>query len=171
MSSSDNKENDDEVEVYHRVNKLKLKAGANLHDGEGFIDTKAVERAQTVIDRKETLYKNEVEEVLKKLDEAWAKIKTGDAEQIEHGTEELYHYANHIKDLATTYDYKLMSHFGSSLREFAGKIDPSKKAHLTLVQAHLDVMMIAYKANIKDDGGEQAMELKQIVGAAIKKHF
>ncbi len=167
---SDSK-NENEVEIYHRVNKLKLKAGAGLHDGDGFIDLHSIKRAQAVIDRKETLYMNEVEDVLKKLRVAWEKMQSDDEETIMHGKEELYHYANHVKDLATTYNYQLMGHFGSSLRQFSEKIDVENKMHFVIVQAHLDVMFIVYKEHIKDEGGDKAVELKSIVAAAIKKYF
>ncbi len=164
-------ESEEDIEIFYRVNKLKLKAGAGLHEGDGYMDRHAVYRAQMVIDCKETLYRNEVEEVLKNLKTAWNKMKSDNEEEVAHREEELYHYANHVKDLATTYNYQLMGHFGTSLRTFAEKIDVKNPAHLTIVQAHLDVMSIVYKENIKDEGGEKATELKQIVEQAIKKYF
>lgn len=166
MSDSDKK-----VEVYHRANKLKLKAGASLHETEGYIDPHSIKRAQAVITKKETLYKNEVEDVLKNLNAAWEKMKSGDEEKVMHGAEELYHYANHVKDLSTTYNYSLMGHFGTSLRQFAEKIDVKNDKHMIIVQAHTDVMWVAYKENIKDEGGEKAVELKKIVAQAIEKYF
>ena len=98
-------------------------------------------------------------------------MKSDDAETAVHGAEELYHYANHIKDLATTFKYALMAHFGTSLRTFAEKIDVHNPAHLTIVQAHLDAMWVAYKANIKDDSDEKAKELEDSVAQAIEKYF
>ncbi len=169
MSGSENEK--DQIEVYNRVNKLKLKAGAGLHDGAGYIDPHTIDRAQTVIDKKETLYRNEVEEVLKNLGAAWGKMKSGDEAIMTDGAEELYHYANHVKDLATTYNYSLMGHFGRSLRQFAEKIDVKNEAHLVIVQAHLDVMTIVYREHIKDEGGEKAQELKNIVAQAIEQYF
>lgn len=168
---SDSDKSDKKVEVFHRVNKLKLKAGAHLHDGPGYIDPHAIERAQTVVQKRENLYRNEVEENLKRLSQAWEKLKSADASKIEEGKEELFHYANHIKDLAATYRYELMKDFGQSLRSFCEKIDTDKKEHLAIVQAHIDVMMVAYKQNIKDNGGEQAIELKAMVDKAIEKYM
>lgn len=167
MSDSDNKK----VEVYHRVNKLKLKAGAHLHDGPGYIDPHAIERAQTVVQKKEHLYRNEVEENLNRLSAAWKKLQSADDAKISEGKEELYHYANHIKDLAATYNYELMKYFGESLRSFCEKIDTSKTQHLAIVQAHIDVMVVAYKQNIKDHGGDQAEELKTVVEKAIEQYM
>lgn len=171
MSNSDKDTDDGDVEVYHRVNKLKLKAGAGLHDGDGFIDIHSIKRAQTVIERKESLYGNEVEDVLKRLRSAWDKMKSDDEAVVVDGIEELYHYANHVKDLATTFNYELMGYFGASLREFSEKIDVKNEKHLIIVQAHIDVMWVVYKEHIKDGGGEKATELKKIIAAAIKKYF
>lgn len=164
-------DSDKKAEVYRRVNKLKLKAGAGLHDGPGQIDPYAVERAQTVVQKKEHLYRNEVEENLKRMNEAWKKLQSEDDAVKEDGREELYHYANHIKDIASVYKYELMQHFGQSLREFCEKIDTSKVEHSAIVQAHIDVMNVAYKQNIKDQGGEVADELKTMVEKAIDKYM
>lgn len=168
MNDSDN---NNKIEIYHRANKLKLKAGAGLHDGPGYIDPHAVNRAQTVMDKREVQYKNEVEEVLKNLNVAWEKMQSPDRDTAENGANELYHYANHVKDLATTFHYGLMGHFGTSLREFAEKIDTKNEAHMTIVQAHIDVMWAACTHNLKDEDGEMASELKNVVAKAIEKYF
>ena len=84
--------------------------------------------------------------------------------------EKVYHSANHIKDLASTFEYALMQHFGESLRNFAEKIDINKKEHHIIVDAHMNVMWVVYKENIKDHGGPKAEELKKIVAVAIEKY-
>lgn len=160
-----------EIEVFHRVNRLKLKAGASsLHSGPGFIDPKAINRAQTVIENKQTAYKMEIKDILEKLDDAWKRALAVPPEEAGDEIEEVYHYANHAKDLAAMFGYELMQHFGYSLRDFAGQIDMTNKAHHVIVKAHLDVMGIVFQENIKDHGGPKAEELKQIVAVAIKRY-
>ncbi|MCB9988859.1 MAG: hypothetical protein H6868_05925 [Rhodospirillales bacterium] len=160
-----------QVEILHRANRLKLKAGASsLYAGPGFLDPRAVNRAETVIQRKEAAYTIEVEDVLKNLERAWKEALSLPPEETSSVIEELYHYANHVKDLAATFGYELMQHFGYSLRSFASKIDMSKKAHHIIVRAHLDVMWVVYHENIKDHGGPKAEELKKIVAQAIEKY-
>jgi hypothetical protein len=83
--------------------------------------------------------------------------------------EKIYHTANHLKDLASTFSYELMQHFALSLRDFTESIDVNKKEHHIIVQAHRDVMWVVYHENIKDHGGPKAEELKQIVAKAIEK--
>lgn len=180
MSESDNEEenkvealsgDDGGVEVFHRVNRLKLKAGASsLSSGPGFIDPKAINRAQTVVDNKETAYTMEIGDILDKLDRAWARALAVPPAEAKGDIEEVYHYANHAKDLAAMFGYELMQHFGYSLREFAGRIDMANKAHHVIVRAHLDVMNIVLQENIKGHGGDKAEELKKIVAVAIERY-
>lgn len=167
---SDSEENAEKVEIFHRVNRLKLKTGAGLHDGPGFIDTHAIKRAQGVIEKKETLYTKIVEESLERLDEAWKNFKDAEGDESrKQAMEKIYHTANHLKDLASTFSYELMQHFALSLRDFTESIDVDKKEHHIIVQAHRDVMWVVYHENIKDHGGPKAEELKQIVAKAIEK--
>lgn len=160
------------VKIQHRLNKLKLKAGVAIDDERhGFIDPAALRKAQDAIDAKEEHYGEEVEEVLVKLDSVWEDLKKeSDPKKAKELKSQLYNYANNVKDMAETFDYKLMGYFGQSLRDFCEKVDPAKEAHQVIVQAHIDVMWVAFKHNIKDEGGAQAKELKAMLAQAIEKH-
>lgn len=162
----------DKVKIKHRLNRLKLKAGVAVDDERlGFIDPKAIKKAQASIDNQEDNYSSEVEEVLVKLDSTWTDLKAeGDEKKAKRLRTELYNYANNIKDMAETFKYKLMGSFGESLRDFCEKLDAKKEAHQVIVQAHIDVMWVAFKHNIKDEGGPQAKELKAMLAQAIQKH-
>jgi len=167
MMSDSNKK----VEVYNRVNKLKLKAGIPLDSDEiGHIDPAAIKKAQTVIDTKEENYAQEIEKVLVQLDSTWKDLKKADKKQVRKMVNQMYNYANNIMDLANTYKYKLMGDFGQSLRDFCEKIDVENQAHQTIVQAHIDVMWVAYENNIRDEGGKMAEELKSLVAKAIEQY-
>lgn len=161
----------DKIEIFHRVNRLKLKAGASLHDGAGFIDSGAINRAQGIIETKQSLYPKIVEESLRKLEKSWNNFKTASSDELRKSSmEEIYHTANHIKDLASTFNYELMQHFAVSLRDFSECIDLTRQEHHIIVQAHNDVMWVVYNENIKDHGGVKAEELKLIVAKAIEKY-
>ena len=156
----------------HRLNRLKLKAGVPLDDKRfGHIDPAAIKRAQAAIDVQEDSYTAEVEEVLVKLDSTWEDLKKEkDPKKAKKIIGKLYNYANNVKDMAETFDYKLMGSFGESLRDFCDKINIQNEAHFVIVQAHIDVMWIAFKHNIKDEGGQQAKELQTMLTQAISKH-
>ncbi|NCC22902.1 MAG: hypothetical protein EOM26_10655 [Alphaproteobacteria bacterium] len=159
-----------EVEIFHRINRLKVKAGGDAKSGPGFLDPNAVDRAQQRIDEKAATYPVEVKDVLKNLTDSWNRLKGDTDNRNASELEQLYNYANHVKDLAATFYYPLMQHFGLSLREFSEKLDLSKPAHHTIVQAHIDAMWAVYFGGIKDHGDNNAKELKEIVSKAIEKH-
>lgn len=159
------------IRIFHRINRLKRKAGADPNDPRpGFIDTNAIRNAQRVIDNSSVHYKHEVKTVLDELDDSWARIKeTGDG-PTRKDIGQLYNQAHNIKDIAETYHYGLMAYFSQSLRDFTRKMDAGNKAHRIIVQAHMDVMFIAYKNNIKDQSNPAAEELKRVLAKAIEKH-
>lgn len=179
---SDDVENEDEkdekpavverppqVQVFHRVNKLKKKAGGE-GAGPGYIDKDAIKRANAVIVKKQDAYTQEVEVVINSIESTWNEALESHMRGESVSLEDLYHYANHIKDLASTFKYDLMQHFGASLSDFIEDVDLSNKAHHIIVKAHIDVMWVAYKENIRDHGGEKAEELKLFVAKAIEKY-
>jgi hypothetical protein len=173
MNNSEESPDDQGVEVFKRVNRLKLKAGGGLNDGPGKIDSGAIERANTVVQSMASLYPREIKNVLAALDKQWDKIKVLPEEHPERKklAEKTSNTANQIKDLAGTFGYTLMEYFGESLRDYILETDLSKKQHFTIVQAHIDVMGVAYRENLKDDdGGPVAEELKKMVNAAIDKY-
>ena len=176
MSNSEDsseRKHDPEVEVFKRVNRLKIKAGGGLNDGPGKIDTSSIERANSVVTTMASLYPREIKNVLAALDKQWGKIKDleeGHPERTKMA-EKISNTANQIKDLAGTFGYTLMEYFGESLRDYILQTDLSKKQHFVIVQAHIDVMTVAFKQNLKDDdGGPVAEELKKMVNAAINKY-
>lgn len=160
------------VEITHRINRLKLKAGAELDDKRsGFIDPLAIHKAQKAIDDKEDSYGDELNEVLTKLDSVWTDIqKMTDQKNLKKAQDQMFNFANNVKDLAETYNYGLMKHFGQSLRDFCKKFDSTKQPHHIIMQAHMDVMWIAFEKGIKDEGGPAAKELMLIVAKAIEKY-
>ncbi len=163
---------DSKVEVFHRVNKLKLKAGFGLEDDKvGFIDKSAIIRGQMKIDEKEHEYPETVKDILEKLSETWKELKEADQSQRDDLKDKIYNYSNNIKDLTATYKHDLMHHFSLSLRNFCERINLDKKEHQVIVQAHIDVMWITFNEKLKGEVGQKAEELKDIVLQAIKKYF
>lgn len=173
MNNSEEAPEDNGVEIFKRVNRLKLKAGGGLNDGPGKIDSASIERANTVVQSMASLYPREIKNVLAAMDKQWDKIKGLPEEHPERKklAEKISNTANQIKDLAGTFGYTLMEYFGESLRDYILETDLSKKQHFIIVQAHIDVMGVAYRENLKDDdGGPIAEELKKMVNAAIDKY-
>lgn len=170
MNNSDT-ENED-VEVFNRVNRLKLKAGAGLNDGPGRLDQSAIDRANSVVRTMASLYPKEIKNILAALEREWAELKeTEEGARNRELVEKISNTANHVKDLASTFGYDLMAYFGESLRDYILHTELSQKEHYIIVQAHIDVMMVAFRENLKDDdGGAIAEELKKVIAQAIQKY-
>lgn len=163
---------DNKIQVYKRLNKLKLKAGLGLDDNKvGVIDRNAIYRSQNIIDQKEAEYSLTVKEILEKLTAVWEELKDSGGEQRESIIDQIYNYSNNIKDLTATYRHDLMHHFSLSLRNFCEKIDVNKEEHHIIVDAHIDVMWITFKEKLRTEAGPKAEELKEIVAKAIEKYF
>lgn len=157
-----------QIKIIHRKNRLKEKiAGPDGDKADGFIAPELIKNAQAVIDESGELYKKELAETLHKLIASWNKLK--DSSDNAH-RRELNRYANHIKDIAGTYQYDIMVHFGRSLCEFSDKLAVEKQEHQTIIQAHIDVITIAFQKDLKDADTPQAKELKDMVSRAINKH-
>lgn len=165
--------NDAEVEIIHRRNKLKEKvvaAGVSLSAaGGGFIDPEAIARAQAVIDGGQDTFILELKKSLESLGQIWTKLKQS-GHNDDQAIEEIHRLSNHIKDMAGTFGNGLMDDFGGSLRDFSDQIDVSKKAHITIVQAHIDVMWIAFTRDIRDIDAREAVELRAVLQQAIEKY-
>ena len=166
------KNRNSDVEIIHRINKLKKKAGLSLTYGKkGIVDHDAVKRAQQVIDDKETEYPPTVKELIDQISALWKSVKDMPAEdEQKQALETLYHLSNNIKDITDTYGHNLMHHFSLSLRDFCEIVALEKPEHNIIVEAHLNVMLITYEERLKSDETAQAEELKNIVQIAIEKY-
>ncbi len=161
----------DEVEIVHRVNRLKNKVSDPDHHNEaGCINPDDIKRAGAVIETSHSDYKNALSGALDDLEKTWAKAGQVKEEEIEDLLDEIHRFSNFVKDIASTYGYELMSYFGQSLRDLTYKVDIRNKAHRTIVQAHIDVMHVAIHSDIKSDKGDVAQELRQTLEKAISKY-
>jgi hypothetical protein len=169
MSEENIQTESDDVEIIHRVNRLKKKVSAQgkAKDGDGHIDANAIERAQNVIKDSQAEYLKEVGNVLTDLNSAWTSLL-----RQEEGSapEDIDRYANRIKDMASTYGFDIMTYFSKSLRDFSQSLDVANEAHQTIVKAHLDVMNIALHEKLKTHDDPMAEKLKVMLNKAIVKH-
>lgn len=160
-----------DVEIFNRVNRLKIKAGGSLKAGPGQIDPKFIEEA----DKKITDMCGEctvfIKEVLAELTEEWNAMKAAQAtEAREDSRNKVFTSAHEIKDLAGMCGYPLLCDLGESLRDYIANTALDVDAQSVIVQAHIDAMNVAHRDEIKDDGGETALLLKEAVKKAIEKH-
>ncbi|MCD8526348.1 MAG: hypothetical protein LRY76_07015 [Alphaproteobacteria bacterium] len=166
-----NPDKDKGVEIIHRRNRLKEKVieAGQSGSGPGFIDPEAIRRAQNVIDNGQDTFMTELKRSLNELTAIWENLKTSQSQSVEK-IKDIHRIANHIKDMAATFKNALMDDFGTSLRDFSDRIDITKPEHITIAQAHIDVMWIAFTKDIKDIDAREAVELKRVLEQAIQKY-
>lgn len=165
-----NEDNNQKVEIYNRINRLKIKAGGSLKGGPGKLDQNSIDRADAVIQKMSDMYPNEIKKSLHDLDRIWEETKTISFDARGENARKISNIANQIKDLAGTFGFDLMAYFGESLRDYILDIDLSQKEQITIVQAHVDVMQVAYSQNLKTQEHPLAEELKKTVATAIAKY-
>lgn len=159
-----------DVEIVHRVNRLKQKVlDESDQDAKGCVDSSLIRKAQSVIEGSQALYMKHAKTALDDLMEIWGRLKNKKSGDVSADVRELGVVSNRLMDMAGTYGYDLMSYFGASLRDFTERLDLSRAPHQVIVQAHIDVMWIAYNEKLKGEKGKKAEELKTIVNKAIEK--
>lgn len=159
-----------QVEVYNRINRLKIKAGGTATGGPGKIDQNSIDRANAVIHKMSEQYPDEIKKSLEDLNAVWSETKAMAFDKRGANARAISNIANQIKDLAGTFGFDLMEYFGESLRDYILNIDLSQKEQVIIVQAHVDVMQVAYSQNLKHQEHPLGEELKKTVAAAIAKY-
>jgi hypothetical protein len=158
------------VEIYNRVNRLKIKAGGTQGGGPGKLDVQAIDRANAVIQKMSDMYPAEIKKSLEDLNAIWATVQAMPAAERKDAAQTMSNTANQIKDLAGMFGFDLMEYFGESLRDYILNIDLSLPEQIIIVQAHIDVMQVAYSQNLKNQEHPLAEELKKTVATAIAKY-
>lgn len=158
------------VEIYNRINRLKIKAGGSATGGPGKLDPGSIDRANSVIQKMSEMYPNEIKKSLDELDVLWGETTKLAFDHRLENARKVSNIANQIKDLAGTFGFDLMEYFAESLRDYILDVDLSKKEQIIIVQAHVDVMLVAYKQNLKHQEHPLADELKKTVAAAIERY-
>lgn len=173
MSSSDS-ENDQgqaSVEHFHRINRLKAKAGGDPNsEREGTLAPGMIEKADSLIEDFCKDCDTVVKAALEKLSAKWKEMAYMDKSSTrDRLAQEIFTLAHEVKDVAGMCGYKLMSDFGESLRDYIVETKLELEAQRVIVQAHVDAMNAAFRNDIRDGGGPAAQELKALVKVAIDK--
>jgi hypothetical protein len=162
----------DEIEIIHRINRLKEKVSAPAAQNKnGCVNPDDIKEAQSVIDTTQEHCTQALSHAIETLETIWKKTSEYNEGNRQSTLHEIHRHANFIKDIASTYHYELMSYFGQSLRDLTDRIDIANTAHRTIVKAHIDVMHITLQNSIKADKGDLAKELKRMLEKAIHRHF
>lgn len=163
---------EDTIQYFHRVNRLRAKAGGDPNDPrEGALGDGMVEKADGLINDFCKECTTLVTKLLDHLGQKWKAMadmeKSAARDKL---AKEIFTLAHEVKDVAGMCGYTLMSDFGESLRDYITETSLDQGAQRIIVQAHIDAMNAALRHDIREDGGPAAEELKALVKRAIEKY-
>lgn len=161
------------VEKFELKNRLKdkLEIDHRSKNVEGQIDPAAVEEADQLIADMCANSHDNLTEQLTLLKEYWDEMKDmPDSGERDGVAQHVFTVAHEIKDIGAMCGYQLAAYFGESLRDFIGQTDLKLEAQRVIIQAHVDVLNIAIKKDIREDDSPAAEELKRMLKLAIDQY-
>lgn len=167
----DQQEETPDVEVFERINRLKIKVTGNEKGLEGQIDPSAIEEADQKIASLCEDCASIIKVSLDAITSDWSKMRDmEDGEERQELANKIFLNAHEAKDIGSMCRYDLIAFFAESLRDYIKETDLRQDAHSIIVQAHVDAMNTAFKQGITVSGGPLAEELKALVKQAIDKY-
>lgn len=172
MKDSDSAaEKGDSVSVFHRINRLRIKAAGKAEGPPGQIDPERIRKADEFIGKICADCRTLISGVLEKIVVGWERMRgLPDSDERKAASQSLFLLAHEIKDVAGMCGYGLLSHFAESLRDYVVETDLSLDARRVIVQAHVDALQAVFRADIKDESVPEAEALKIAVRQAIEKY-
>ena len=175
FDSSDNEGQDDKIEVFHLINRLRQKLGVEYQDSNktSEIDPESIKQADAIIDKLCENCAENMAEQLEKISSIWDSMKdmprSDDRDVL---GSQIFTLAHEVKDIGQMCGYELAAFFAETLRDYIVKTELKLDAQRIIIQAHIDALNVVIKQDLKDEqsAGEAAKELKQMVKVAIDKY-
>ncbi|GAB4178760.1 MAG: hypothetical protein OHK0024_16940 [Thalassobaculales bacterium] len=171
MSVPEPTPSDDAVEIIHRVNRLKIKAGGDPSGPAGRLDPRLVANASAVVQAKVPDYLNEAARHLSELELLLtALMREIELERRQDLLRRIAGVAHEAQAQGTTFGYPLATRFAGSLRDFCERIEDTDGARLQIVKAHVDAFKAVIRGKIANDGGAIGTALVEALETAIERH-
>jgi len=146
---------DEEVQVIKPPSTLKSKVGTG---GPGAVDLETLEKAEAVIAGLSDSYLEWVEEDLKKLDSAMAKLKAEPDKGKEH-LDKVFQISHDIKGQGGSFGYQMMTIIGDQLCRLVEKMDEAGPAEIKVIDLHIDALKMVIAKRMEGDGGVEGEAL------------
>jgi chemotaxis protein histidine kinase CheA len=150
------------IELFMPPNMLKAKIGG----GPGGMDMAAVKRAQQAMEELKSEFAGWLAEDLRILGEARANY--AQAPQAE-ARAALLRAAHDIKGQAATFHYPLIARVAGSLSKMIGELPEASALPLSLIDAHVNAMLVIHKQAMQDTGDEIALALCSELEARVEE--
>ncbi|HRC27434.1 MAG TPA: hypothetical protein PKX87_08400 [Alphaproteobacteria bacterium] len=162
---------DNDVRVFHRINRLRIKTAGKAEGAPGQVDPERIRKADEFIGKLCADCRTLLSLPLEKLVAGWGEMKgLPDGEARKAMAERLFLLAHEIKDVGGMCGYALLAYFAESLRDYVMETTLAIDAHRVIVQAHVDALQAVFKADLKDPSFPEAEALKVAVRQAIEKY-
>lgn len=159
------------VMIIHPINRLKEKMGMTPEQSLT-ITNEQMRRADEVNQDMAKFQPVEMESILNNMMLLWDGLQ-----KIEVATQssdakrgEFLITLNKLEGLTLQFTSTLITDFTLSLKDFMYIARLDKKAHKVIIQAHLDVIILAHRHKIKDTEKAEAAKLKSMLQLAIRKN-
>ena len=169
--ASDDGSTGTKVQIYNRINRLREKAGGSRHEGgNGQLDRRVLDKAQSAINKYAPEYPDNVERDLDILNAVTQELMEVPEEQQAGVLKRLSKVANDVQSLGTTFGYDLITAFGQSLCRYTDSMQSANSNQMVMIRAHVDTISIVLHRKIKGDGGEEGRLLASELKKALEKH-
>jgi chemotaxis protein histidine kinase CheA len=157
------------IELFMPPNMLKAKCGGGL----GGVDMAALKRAEAAMDSLKSEFADWIADDVSKLMEARANYA---ATPDQKNRDALLRAAHDIKGQAATFNYPLISRVAGSLSKLIGELPVEIPIPLSLIDAHVNAILVIHKQGMKDAGdkiaqalcGELDAKVEEMLGKAKK---
>jgi chemotaxis protein histidine kinase CheA len=150
------------IELFMPPNMLKAKAGG----GSGGLDMAALKRAETAMDGLKSEFADWIADDVSKLMEARVNYS---AAQDQKNRDALLRAAHDIKGQAATFNYPLISRVAGSLSKLIGELPVEIPIPLSLIDAHVNAILVIHKQGMKDAGDKIAQALCAELDAKVSE--
>ncbi len=146
---------DNELEIINPPNTLKSKV---REGGPGAVDMATLERAEAAIAGMTDNYLDWVQDDLKKLDEAFQKLKaaTGDRKA---EADAVFQVAHDIKGQGGSFGFDLMTIVGNELCRLLERVEKIGNSEVEAVRVHVEAMKLVIQNRMRGDGGKAGQAL------------
>jgi chemotaxis protein histidine kinase CheA len=153
---------DEPIEIFMPPNMLKAKAGG----GTGGVDMAAVKRAQQAMETLQTEFADWLTEDVRVL--VAARSRYAEAPHAEaHAA--LLRAAHDIKGQAATFHYPLIARVAGSLSKLIGDLPETATLPLSLIDAHVNAILVIHKQTMQDTADEIALALCRELEARVEE--
>jgi chemotaxis protein histidine kinase CheA len=152
---------DQPIELFMPPNMLKAKAGGNAAGG---LDMAAVKRAEQAMETLKSQFGDWLADDVSVLVAARARY----AEKPEAASRAaLLRAAHDIKGQAATFNYPLIARVAGSLSRMIGDLPENTALPLSLIDAHVNAILVIHKQGMQDTGDKIALALCKELDARV----